>query len=297
MLALILIAFVAAAALAAVRALMFARAAREVDTSREHDPAGIIVGAGGYTAGPADSPAAVLLLHGFGDTPQSMRELGESLGGAGYRVEAPLLAGHGRTVRAFARSRARDWKSDAAAALDRLTGAHASVVIVGQSMGGAMAVLLASSSEARMPALVLLSPYLAPSRTVERIARWPILTGMLAPIIGSRAGTASIHDPAARAKSLGYGVTTARLLSELVGLAETARQALPRVAAPTLWIQSRQDNRISPAAAQAAFEQLGAADRRMDWLEHSGHVITADAERELVIAKVLAWLSQHVRMG
>ena len=40
----------------------------------------------------------VLLLHGFGDTPQTLSLYAKHLSKAGFAVFAPLLPGHGRTL-------------------------------------------------------------------------------------------------------------------------------------------------------------------------------------------------------
>src|SRR3569833_2186315 len=66
--------------------------------SRRHD--GIVVGAEPiHVAG--SNGAAVLLIHGCGDTPQTLRHLAEAFANRGYSVEAPLLPGHGRDLEAF----------------------------------------------------------------------------------------------------------------------------------------------------------------------------------------------------
>ncbi len=87
----------------------------------------------------------VLLLHGFGDTPQTLSLLARRLHNAGYSVFAPLLPGHGRTLGAFRRSRAEQWIDAAKRALLSMRARSDSVSIVGLSMGGALAVLLAGS--------------------------------------------------------------------------------------------------------------------------------------------------------
>src|SRR5438552_15156996 len=90
----------------------------------------------------------VLLLHGFGDTPQTLSLLARRLHKTGYSVFAPLLPGHGCTMDAFRRSRADQWIDAAKRALLSMRDRSDGVSIVGLSMGGALAVLLAAEDHA-----------------------------------------------------------------------------------------------------------------------------------------------------
>lgn len=279
------------AAIAAVRYAVARRAERDAARRLPVGADGVIPGAGAISLDASGSTAGVLLLHGFGDTPQSMRYLADELHGRGYAVRVPLLPGHGRTLQAFARSHASEWLAAARAARDAMQGRYARLAIIGQSMGGALSVLLAA--ERTPAALVLLAPYLGASPGVRRIARWPALTAVLAPYVGGRAGERSIFDADERARGLGYGLTTPRLLGELAGLADRARAALGDVKAPTLLIQSRDDHRLSPAVAEQAVADLGAREVRLEWLDDCGHVITVDRERTRVFSLVGEWLARH----
>lgn len=280
-----------AVALIAIRRLAARRAEREVARRLPVGDDGVMPGAHALAFDPDGAEVGVLLLHGFGDTPQSLRYLAQDLSARRYAVRAPLLPGHGRTLPAFARSRREEWRAAARVAREQLQSRYGRVAIVGQSMGGALAVLLAA--EAPPPALILLAPYLAPSPGVRRLAGWSAFTALLPPYVGSRAGALSIHDPEELGHSLGYGVTTPRLLVELAGVADSADAALAEVRAPTLLIQSRQDHRVSPAVAERAMTRIGAAESRLEWVDDSGHVLTVDRSRERVFALVAEWLARH----
>lgn len=279
------------AAVAVARVASARRAEREVARRLPVGPDGIIPGAQGIAIEPPGATTGLLLLHGFGDTPQSLRYLAEDLAERGYTVRAPLLPGHGRTIRAFAQTRASEWLAAARSARDALQGRCERVALIGQSMGGALAVLLAA--ERPPAALVLLAPYLAASPGVARIARWGELAALLAPYVGSRTDGLSIHDPDERSRALGYGVTTPRLLTELAALAERAAAALGEIRTPTLLVQSRDDHRVAPAVAESAMRRLAAREKRLEWVEGCGHVVTVDRERTRVFALVREWLDRH----
>ena len=231
---------------------------------------------------------AVLILHGFGDTPQSVRMLAERLHARGWTVRVPLLPGHGRTLGEFAGARASEWIGAARDAYASLRIAHHTVAVVGQSMGGALAMLVAAEHP-EIPAIVLLAPYLTMMDNVRRIARQQRVLSLLLPYVRAR-NDASIWDPVEKAKSLGYGVTPTRLLAELARITRAAWDIAPTVRTPTLMLQSRQDNRIGVADAQRVFDRLGGRPKDLQWLDGCGHVIAVDHCRDRVWTETARWL-------
>ena len=237
----------------------------------------------------------VLLLHGFGDTPQTLSLLARRLHKAGYSVYAPLLPGHGRTMDVFKRSRAEEWIDAAKLALLSMRARADGVSIVGLSMGAALAALLAAEDHATS-ALVLIAPYLGMPRRLRFAAATHWLWGAWAGEINAR-NPRSIHDAIERERNLAYGSVTGRTLFELSKVVRRARKALPRVNAPTLIIQSREDPRVSPRIAEFALEQLGASEKQLVWTEGAGHIITVDYGRERVFSEVERWLRLHIGHG
>lgn len=230
----------------------------------------------------------MLLLHGFGDTPQSLHYLAADLHARGYDVRAPLLPGHGRTVEALDATSHTEWLALARAELAAMRARCRWVALGGLSMGGALAAVLAA--EVRdVPALVLLAPYLR----MPRLVRWAAATH----VVWSRrvgpiraAAPESIQDPVERAAGLGYGAVTGRAVHELATVARMARRALPRVVAPTLIVQSEEDNRVPVRVARRALAALGATHKRLVLVRGAGHIITVDYGRERVFQEVRDWL-------
>jgi carboxylesterase len=253
---------------------------------------GIVPGTEAIELHPSAPVGAVLLLHGFGDSPQSLASLARPLYERGFAVYAPLLPGHGRTLRDFHASGGAEWMAEARRALDLLRERDERVGIVGLSMGGALAALLASeASDVR--ALALLAPYLEPPRSVRAMAAAAPVAGLLVPYM--RGGDPrSIYDPAAHAAALAYRAVSPRAIAQLVRLTDRARSRLPLVRVPTLYVQSREDYRIPVAAAERSFEALAAEEKRLDWLAGCGHVITADYCKERVAELVTSWMEAKI---
>ena len=236
-----------------------------------------------------------LLLHGFGDTPQTLSRLAAKLHAGGYGVYAPLLPGHGRTIAAFRKSNADEWADAAKAAYRQMRSHHRSVSVVGLSMGGALAVALTADVE-DVRALALIAPYIEMPRLLRAAAASHWLWGRFAGEINAQ-HPRSIRDPIEREKSLAYGTVTGSALYQLLKVVRRARKALANIKTPTLLIQSRQDPRCSVEGAERAMKLLGAREKKLVWTEGAGHVITVDYGRERVYTEVKNWLDAHTRGG
>jgi carboxylesterase len=288
MTALVLVGAVAAM-IAGLRAVIVRRVERR-DAERRRSPDGVVIGGEGFELEQPGAPG-VLLLHGAGDTPQTLRELGTLLHEQGFAVSAPLLPGHGRSVRDFARVSARAWQAAALAAYDDLHPGRPWVAIVGLSMGGALAALTAAARP-DAAALVLLAPYLDLPVGLRVGAALAKAAAVLSAYYSSE-DVRSIRDPAAAARGLAYGVFTPRALRALRDTADAAFRVLPSVTVPTLIVQSQHDNRVAPSVATRALQRLGTADKRLEWVSDGGHVITVDYGKAQVFALTVGWLRDH----
>jgi carboxylesterase len=233
---------------------------------------------------------ALLLLHGSGDTPQSMRYFGNRLHDAGYTVYAPLLPGHGRSPRDFATATAADYYDATRKAFVALRRSSDWIGLIGLSMGGALAARLAvESPDVRVVAL--LAPYLVPPSGVRWTRDTAKLWSLTAPYLRGR-GEASVHDASAQALSRAYGTFSPGALEALVETAREGLRALPELTQPTLVINSDQDNRIPRKLALSAMEKIH-APMEQHWVSGCGHVITIDYCKDTVADFVLAFLARH----
>lgn len=250
---------------------------------------GVVQGAEGFTLA-GTSGRGLLLLHGSGDTPQSLRYLASRFHLAGYSVHVPLLPGHGRSPRAFAHATSVQYLDAARDALQRLRESSTWVGVVGLSMGGALSVQIASTS-VHVRVLVLLAPYLITPETVRVGVRTSWLWSLFAPYLRG-GGDTSVHDIAARLASHAYGTFSAGALRALDETAVAGRRALSRLSLPVLVINSEQDNRIPRALAQQALHEIHSPVEEQ-WVTGCGHVITVDYCKDVVASLVLTFLARH----
>ncbi|MFM8322348.1 MAG: alpha/beta hydrolase [Chloroflexota bacterium] len=223
-------------------------------------------------------PTGCLLVHGFTGTPKEMRWLGEDLARRGYSVLGVRLGGHATRPNDLGRARWRDWVASVEDGWQMLRSASQRVVVMGLSMGGALALLHA----ARFPAagvVAMSTPYQLPND-------WRLpYTRMLSRVKKALAkGEPDWHDRQAQLSHIDYPDYPTRAIAELNDLLGEMRQALPQVIAPALVIHSRDDHSVVPAErhAERILDTLGSGRKELRWISGSGHVITRDAARRQV---------------
>ena len=118
----------------------------------------------------------VVLVPGMGDLRAGYRFLAPALREAGYRVASTDLRGHGDSDTTFASYGDIETAGDVIALIEKVGGP---AVIVGNSMGGASAVLVAADRPDLVRGLVLVGPFVRNPKT--SFAKRALLRGAMAP--------------------------------------------------------------------------------------------------------------------
>ena len=227
-----------------------------------------------------------LLLHGFTGTPQEMRRLGQFLHGCGYTVHGPLLAGHGTSVQQLSTTTWRDWFQSALDGWQALDKECAHVFTIGLSVGGALALHLAAHVQ-NSGVVAMATPLVVDSKLLW-LAR---LASYVVPY--RKKGPSDIKDRAALGERVAYRHTPTHSTYQLLLFFQHLRDDLPEVHVPVLLIHSRRDTTVDPRTMPRLYKPLGAGDKRMLWLENSGHIVTEDRERDLVYVSIRDWIKER----
>ncbi|OGO47171.1 MAG: hypothetical protein A2Z30_01775 [Chloroflexi bacterium RBG_16_64_43] len=230
-----------------------------------------------------------LLIHGFTGTPNEMRGLGRFLADEGHTVLGVRLFAHSIEPRDMMRAAWHDWAASVEDGYWMLREAGREVVVLGLSMGGALALELA----ARLPlagVVAMAAPAAMPKDWRLNFTRQ---ISLVIPYVDK--GPSDWVDPSVAAHHVDYPRYPVRSTGELRQLIAHMYEALPRVTAPTLIIHSRTDGGVAPENAQVIFDRLGAAERELLWIERSGHVLTEDAEHLRVWRACADWVHRVTR--
>lgn len=223
----------------------------------------------------------VLLVHGFTGSPSEMRLLGEYLNKVGYTVLAPRLCGHGTTPAEMAETKWLHWYSAVEDGYHLLKALCSEVCVVGLSMGGLLSLKLASE----YPVTKLVSLAAPIYINDSRLPLLPVYR-MFRNYVPKKRKKLDV-DPL---YSVGYDETPLASLSSLLDLIKQVDKLLPAIYVPALIIQSRAEHTVRPASAVHIYKSLGSHDKKLIWLEKSGHIVTLDIEKEHVFEHIASFL-------
>ncbi len=271
---------------------------REVSVATRDPATGIVAGAEPIDLDPpagSDRPtSAVLMLHGFVGSRGDFNGLGERLAARGFHVRMALAPGHGREPKEWSKPTPAEVLDHAREELAALKKDYATVDVVGFSMGGSVATILAAEGGVRR--CVLLAPYYGvthkwwyglPTET------WTAMLGPVVPYVKKSKYFVKVNREEAKDQIYSYHVVSTKGARTLMALGEEARrpETLAAVTCPVLMIISDGDDASSPRRAREAFAGLTNAPAQAVWLQRSNHHLLWDYEREEVMAEVEAFLA------
>lgn len=224
-----------------------------------------------------------LLLHGFTASPQEMRGLGEHLAEKGFSVLGVRLFGHATDIRDMLRARWTDWLSSVEDGYHLLSESTDRVVVMGLSLGGALALLFAASTPVS-GVVAMSTPYALPPDPRLRLVR---LLGGIVRFIPK--GPPDYRDPQAAIDRRDYKAYPLPAMEQVQGALAALRAAVPQVTAPLLLIHSKEDNFVTPENSITIYRHVGSSDKARMLVENSNHVITLDAARQQVFEAAAAF--------
>ena len=244
-------------------------------------------------------PTGCLLVHGFTGSPKEMRWMGEYLSAEGYTVAGIRLAGHATRQDDMLHTCWQDWLASVEdgwhlldSALKFTPAAKRRIYVMGLSMGGVLALILASRRYAkRCP----VAGVVAMSTPFDLPQDWRLpyirLLSLIQPEVAK--GPPDWRNPDAAQDHIDYPAYPTRSIAELRDLLAVMRSLLSEVRVPTLLIHSREDTGVLPENMESIYRHLGGSNKQKLYVENSGHVIIREPERQIIFQAVTAFMDRH----
>jgi carboxylesterase len=236
-------------------------------------------------------PVGVLLIHGFTGAPPEMRPMGAYLAGQGYTVSGPRLAGHGRRWQELNHCRWQDWVGSAGVALTQLQTRCERVFVGGLSMGSLVTLHL-GTQHPELAGLIPMAPALIVTNKLIYLA--PVLKHLIKKQNKNEQADSDLTDPEAHKRLWSYPASPVAAAHELLKFKRVVRRELAHITQPVLIFQGRRDRAVGLKGAPLLYDSVRSGDKELVWLDHSGHCLTVDSEREAVWQKTHAWIQRRV---
>jgi len=236
----------------------------------------------------ARAGTGILLIHGFTGSPISLRPLAEQLAAAGFTIELPRLPGHGTSWRDMMPTRYQDWRAHILAAAQALAARCQRLFLFGLSMGGTLALDIASGGGIRAAGVVTVNAQIL-DRQGLLVKLGPYLEKVL-PVVPARLAGLTPDDIAKPGVSEhAYRWVPSAAGNSLVRALPRVREQLTQMPCPVLVIYSEQDHSVSPENSRALLQSLRCPEIAELKLERSYHLATLDHDQALIRERVIGF--------
>jgi carboxylesterase len=237
----------------------------------------------------------VLLIHGFRGSPAVFEELGELLTQRDCSVQAMLLPGHGRTVEELAASRWQNWTSSVESTHLKLKERHKKIFVVGFSLGGLLALNLASRTT--IDGVIAISPFLQlnpdASGGLSPQARLKLARFLPFTKIVELHREPNILDDALRAEVAISHFYPVKTMQSMIDFTKDIADSLNSIQCPLLIQQSKHDSVVCSASVEQLYENISSEDKRLTLYEDSAHELLLDRERRAVMDEVVDFIKER----
>ncbi len=231
-------------------------------------------------------PLGCLLVHGFGDTAALMEPMGEYLRSEDISTRGPTLPGHGVSMAEFEGVTNQQRVGVVEAEYLELKKNCDSVVVVGFSMGGLLALQLATLREVDGVITICTPMFPRGGPAGEKVVKLAAKIGGAFGASLPKMGFTSLSDKSLSGHLSGYEKYPFRSISSLMELMETTRPILGRVSAPLLVVQSRHDDVIWEKSGEYILNSVRSTQKELIHLENSRHKAPIDGDRHFLFERI-----------
>jgi esterase/lipase/1-acyl-sn-glycerol-3-phosphate acyltransferase len=235
----------------------------------------------------------VVLAHGYMAAPAEVKGLAQYLGKMGFWVYAPRLKGHGTAPEDLAACTFQDWIESMDAGYAALSNLCDRVIAGGFSTGAGLALDLAQ----RVPAVAGVFAVSAPLRLQDLAARFvpavDVWNRFMAKFHLDEAQKTFV-DNHPENPHINYNRNPISGIRELERLMSSLEPRLPKITAPALVVQSREDPVVDPKGTETIFKLLGSPDKQMVLFNFQRHGILLGEGAERVY-RAIGDFCKHIR--
>ncbi len=230
----------------------------------------------------------VMMIHGFGASPQQTKELAEFLAEKNITVYAIRVPGHGTNLDDMESKRWEDWYSEVEEKFESFDQQTKKTYVLGIS-GGALLTLNLASNKTLDGIIVIAPPIFFQDNKMNYVEIYKYIE--------------RYHYFGIEESQIGYAYENlpTKSIAELSEFGRVTKKNLNKIIEPILILQSNMDTLVNPKSAKYVLENVNSEQREIWWVNKLGHVIirkydgeegTFDLERRNVYNKILSFILQ-----
>uniref|UniRef100_A0A0G4FYK9 Serine aminopeptidase S33 domain-containing protein n=1 Tax=Chromera velia CCMP2878 TaxID=1169474 RepID=A0A0G4FYK9_9ALVE len=182
----------------------------------------------------------------------------------------------------------------------------APIFVMGLSMGGCVAALLAERDLPDLSGTILLAPMLA----LEEVKKKPVnkillpissMISALTPNLAVAAGKEpNLQFPDLEAEvekdPLFYnGLVRARVARECLRVVDVVQQAAPKLTKPLIIFHAKSDTQCEPDGSRFLMTNaLNCPDKTLNELEYGFHMLAGEPDNEKTLGEIVSWIESHL---
>ncbi|MCX7970551.1 MAG: alpha/beta fold hydrolase [Negativicutes bacterium] len=242
-------------------------------------------GAQSFWLGRERAAAAVLILHGLTGSPAEMRPLAEFLYQQGMSVLVPRLPGHGTEAEDLRRTGLRQVLAAVEDSWQLIGATGTTRLVVGQSLGGLLALWLAAA-ECPSGLAVVNTPIFLYDRRIRYLSVLRLFRSW------QRKKPPRDYGEEMSRYVNAYDRIPLASVAWMLKLRDEVCRLLPAINCPTAIFQSRHEKTVRPESAEYIAAHISSRHKPVIWLDRSGHLATLDCDHELLYRHLAGQLRQ-----
>lgn len=263
----------------------------------QRDSDGVRHGCREFALGRGDT--ALLLVHGFSDSPAVFQRMAPALAAKGFFCRAMRLPFFATPLDSYGHTSAAQWRQAVRDELRRLHASHRRVILVAHSLGAAVALDALAGHADAVDGTVLLAPLvevadqhlpLLPAPTwfhvLDHLLLFTDRIGM--------PGPGGLEDPTASSLLKTDSFIPRSVFRELFAVVERNRRRATVLRGPLLMVLAGHDGVVDNQAAERFFRRCATPYKQLCYLPRSGHILPMDTGWKSVVADIDRFLEEEI---
>ena len=230
----------------------------------------------------------ILFVHGYTGSPLAMRPWAEFFLQRGYCISVPLLPGHGTRAEDLNHVKWQEWPAKVVEELDWMLSQGLRVFVFGLSMGGGLALNVATKHSSSIAGIVLVNPMIHVKFVTPQIAWAASRIQKMRESVGDDIKRPGVTEH-------GYDSLPLIGLYQLIKMLSYTRKRLHDVTPPLMLFHSKIDHTLPVSNTEIVMAGVGCNPKQRIELVNSYHVATLDYDQEIIFENSLLFVQSNTQ--